>query len=63
MLKASFRYVDLSTAATMYYFMASGGLELNGSRHHVPCIDVSAAATMYYFMAGSGLELNGDRNM
>ena len=40
--------------------MASGGLELNGSTHHVrPLVDLSAAATMYIVMASGGLELNG----
>ena len=60
-LKASFWNVDLGPAATMYYHvMASGDLELNGSRHHVrPRVDLGAAATMYYVMASGDLELNG----
>ena len=59
-LKASFWNVDLGAAATMYYHvMASGDLELNGSRHHVrPRVDLGAAATMYYVMASGDLELN-----
>ena len=58
MLKSSFGHVDVGTAATMYYVMASSELELNGTIHHVPCIDVGAAATMYYVMASGELELN-----
>ena len=62
MLKSSFGHVDLSASATMYYVMASGDLELNITRHHVPCVDLSAAATMYFVMASSDLELNVTRH-
>jgi hypothetical protein len=57
MLKALFWHVDLSAAPTMYNFMASSDLKLNGSRH-VAHIDLSAAPTMYDFMASGDLELN-----
>jgi pantothenate kinase type III len=53
-----FWHVDLGTAATMYYVMASSDLELNGSMYHVPCVDLGAAATMDYVMASGDLELN-----
>jgi hypothetical protein len=29
----------------MYYFMASSDLELNVTRHHVPCVDLGAASS------------------
>jgi hypothetical protein len=46
----------------MYYFMASGDLKLNVTRHHVPSVDLSASATMYYFMASGDLDLNVTRH-